>query len=48
MLAYADDLSYEDETFAKRPLLPNFCAYSVKCEAYFSGVRLNILHEVKL
>jgi hypothetical protein len=37
-----------NETFAKRPLLPNFCACPVKCEAYFSGVRLNILHAVKL
>jgi hypothetical protein len=30
------------ETFAKRPLLPNFCACPVKCEAYFSGVRLKV------
>ncbi|MCJ7540602.1 MAG: hypothetical protein MUO88_13160, partial [Desulfobacterales bacterium] len=28
------------ETFAKPPFLPNFYACPVKCEAYFSGVRL--------
>ncbi len=41
-------LAQRSETFAKHPLLPNLCACPVKCEAYFSGVRLNILYEVKL
>jgi len=36
-----DVLAYDKETFAKHPLLPNFCACPIKCEAYFSGVVKN-------